>query len=702
MPIYEFDPEIRAGIEKLTAPVVIYQTIDKKTTALLVTDGFCNMLQLPRQQSIDLMNNDMYHYTHPDDLARVSNASNRFASGDTSSYDVVYRSRNAKSPAYGVVHAHSENLFTSDGIRLFVTLYFDESRYAYADKKDELSKLDHRFVDRLKKRLTVLNGERTDYLTGLPSMHTFLDTAREKAVKLINENKQPAIFAFNLTGLKKFNDSYGLSGGDKLLKLFSELLQEDFGKENCARFGEDSFIALAPKERYTDMPEFFDKMSKLNNGVSLPVRVGICTVDSLDVSVNQVCDWARIACNSNRQSYNSYYVFFNQQMLDQANTHDYVINNFQKAINEGWIKIGYREIAHTINNKLCNLESTITWKDPQVGTLLASEIVPTLERAKLSYLLDLYAVDHVVKDISSVKRSGQNVVPVAIRISCADFETCDMVQEIKNRIDKAKIKTDQIVVEVSEDIAKMDKEKLQDLINNFHKAGIQVWMDNFGKSFSSLNVLKEYNFDLVKLDSSFMKKFKTNIKSRLIVQQLVHMLKVLGILSLAKGVENQEQADFLLRLGCNKIQGDYFRNLGYTRQTAVREIPEEVNYYQKIDDAVISAPMTPGQVVTNLISAIFEYNKDDDAYRIIRWGYYNGSIADVLIDQLRIGGQNYFRPKQSDMNKFRNLMDKVDENGWQAKRHTIDKDHVYNVYFKEVAYNSLTKERAIEAVVAFV
>ena len=115
-----------------------------------------------------------------------------------------------------------------------------------------------------------------------------------------------------------------------------------------------------------------------------------------------------------------------------------------------------------------------------------------------------------------------------------------------------------LTLEITESVQGIDPDYLKEQIRRFHEAGFKVWMDDFGSGFSSLNVLQDFDFDLIKLDMKFLKGFGTNRKNPVILKKIIEMANDLGIDTLVEGVETKEQARFLKEIGCDKLQGMYY------------------------------------------------------------------------------------------------------------------------------------------------
>ncbi len=235
----------------------------------------------------------------------------------------------------------------------------------------------------------------------------------------------------------------------------------------------------------------------------------------------------------------------------------YITDNLDRALSERWIKDYYMPVVRSSNGRVCSEEALARWVDPERGMLSPAEFIPALEESKTIYKLDLYIVEAVLRKMKTQAGSGLYVVPISVNLSRTDFDSCDIVEEVKKRVDDSGIPREKLIIEVTESALGNDPEYMKVQIEKFQELGFAVWMDDFGSGYSSLDVLREMYFDHIKFDIKFMQHFEKE-KSRIMLTELVRMAMALEIKTVAEGVETREQAEFLREIGCNKMQGYYF------------------------------------------------------------------------------------------------------------------------------------------------
>jgi len=551
---YKYSDEEFALMESSCVPLGIYQFIDKRVVTIVLSCGFCELFGFnDKEEAYKTMDDNMYRDCHPDDVARVAEIAINFAmKGGV--YDAVYRTK--IDGRYKIVHAHGQHIYKGDK-RLAVIWYTDEGDYTEADLETK-NFLGQSFINSLHES-SIYRNSHYDYLTGLPSMAYFFDLAAAGRDKMLSRNEIPVMLFFDLNGMKYFNHKFGFAEGDALIRETAKLLVKYFSNENCSRFGQDHFCVYTKKEGLIEtLQKIFAEAKDINSGKTLPLRVGIYSSEMGISNISTVCDRAKMACDKDRNSYFSHYTYFDDSMMNHSENRRYIIDNLDRAIKEKWIKVYYQPIVRSATGKVCDEEALARWIDGEKGFLNPADFIPILEDANLIYKLDLYVADEILAKMKKQADAGLYVVPISVNLSRSDFETCDIVAEIQKRVDEAGISHDKLTIEITESVIGRDTEYMRSQVERFQSLGFNVWMDDFGSGYSSLDVLQCFQFNLIKLDMKFMQQFFTNEKSKIILTELIKMALGLGIDTIAEGVESEEQVEFLKEVGCTKLQGYYF------------------------------------------------------------------------------------------------------------------------------------------------
>ena len=445
-----------------------------------------------------------------------------------------------------------------------------------------------------KREQSIFQDMNYDFLTGLPSMTYFFKLA-ESARTDMHERNIPSVLLFvNMRGLRYYNKKFGFAEGDQLIKELSRVVSNIFGPECCSRFGQDHFAIFAEdKDIEKKLKRIFKEMKTANGGKTLPVNAGIYQDSMGIVETSLACDRAKAACDLNKDDNHSHFVYFDQKMLDRELNRQYVVDNLDRALAENWITAFYQPIVRTMGSRVCDEEALARWIDPEKGMLSPADFIPILEDTRLIYKVDLHILDVIIERIKKQIPMGLPVVPISINLSRTDFECCDIVEEIRNRLDAADVPRDFITVEITESVIGEDLDFMKTQIARFQELGFKVWMDDFGSGYSSLDLLQEVKFDLIKFDMRFMKQFDQGPKSRVLLTELMRMAISLGVETVCEGVETAEQVEFLSEIGCTKLQGYYFTKPLPIEQIFERyrtgkqigfENPDESEYFRSVGD----------------------------------------------------------------------------------------------------------------------
>ena len=188
----------------------------------------------------------------------------------------------------------------------------------------------------------------------------------------------------------------------------------------------------------------------------------------------------------------------------------------------------------------------------------ASVLVSTLEEYHLIHRLDMYVVDKVCQHMVDARERGRKIIPVSLNFSRLDFDSLNLAEEVENCLKKYNIKKSDIHIEITESTLSEDDIKLKEELKHFRSHGYALWLDDFGSGYSSLNILKDFSFDMMKLDMKFLIHFSENQKTRPIISTILELAKKIGMQTLSEGVESKDVLNYLREIGCQQLQGYLF------------------------------------------------------------------------------------------------------------------------------------------------
>lgn len=261
--------------------------------------------------------------------------------------------------------------------------------------------------------------------------------------------------------------------------------------------------------------------------------------------------------------------------------------HIDEALEKGWIRLYYQPVVRALSRTLAGYEALARWQDPVRGLISPAAFIPALEEIHAIHKLDLYMVDQICSLYGPRNNLGFPTVPISFNLSRLDFFDCDIHAEISRRVDRAGVPHGNLAIEITESVFVQDMSVIAPILDQFRQDGYSLWMDDFGSGYSSLNVLKDYAFDTIKLDMEFLRRFSD--RAKVIVESVIRMAKDLNIQTLAEGVETEAQAEFLRSIGCSLLQGFLFsKPFEMTREKVVQkdlglihETPEVRKYFDR-------------------------------------------------------------------------------------------------------------------------
>lgn len=434
------------------------------------------------------------------------------------------------------------NYFTFFVSLTMVCISIYHQRYKEATKDEELEYIAH-----------------YDELSGLNNFAHFLNATKEM-VSNQNVAVGSKIFLFiNLDSFKNYNDQRGFIAGNAFLKKFGQEIVKAFPKSLVCREASDHFVVFADVEDFKERLEVLSaNVTALDEDIKPKIHAGGYIFSNRDEEPRRAVDKARYACSVASKGHQVIFVEYDKQMHNGYHLMQYIIRHLDEAIEKGWIRPYYQPVAWSKTGEICGAEALVRWIDPGKGLLSPGSFVPTLESTKLIHKLDACIFESVCRDIRRVIDEGKKPVPVSLNFSRLDFQLMDAIGYLEKIVKKYNIPKNLLHVEVTESALMEDETLLKKSVNALQSKGYAVWLDDFGSGYSSLNVLKDYSFDVLKIDMVFLKGFGQNEKSKIVIKSIIDMANLIGMRTLTEGVETQEHVDFLREAGCERLQGYHF------------------------------------------------------------------------------------------------------------------------------------------------
>ena len=364
-----------------------------------------------------------------------------------------------------------------------------------------------------------------------------------------------------ISNFKIINDVFGKKFGEYAIKKVSELILEGVS-EKClyGRLSEDSFGVLIDKADYYSKPvedkltNFTVKDDNLEHHVI--IHYGVYDIDENDdIDVSLFFDSARLA--TTRVANDQAAIVFYDDKLRNDIIHDQLISNQVKgAIETNQIRPYLQPIVDS-RGMLAGAEALVRWIHPEEGFMSPGAFIPVFERNGLIADVDRHMWRCACSILADWKSRGIDSF-ISINISPKDFYFMDVVSELIGLVEEFKIEPVKLRVEITETVMVTGAIDIFKIVADLREYGFIVEMDDFGSGYSSLNLLKDLNFDVIKIDMQFLKDSERNMKAGMIIKSIINMSEDLGMDTLTEGVETAKQFEKLYAMGCKLYQGYYF------------------------------------------------------------------------------------------------------------------------------------------------
>ena len=487
-----------------------------------------------------------------------------------------------------------------------------------------------------------------DQKTGLYTSKDFFSRA-EKNVK-DNRDKEWCVLFLDIEHFKFFDEWFGREQGDYLLtKIGTELLENDIAKTGVAGYlGQDDFVVLAEYSR--------DKISALYENIRehiasfclttgfLPA-IGVALLEK-DMVLVDAFDRASIAASKAKGDIKNRIVYYNSDMQFLAE-HEYrILTEFMTALKNDEITFYLQPQCHAKSGKIVGCEALARWikKD---GTFVSPvTFIPVLEKYNFVTDLDQYLWEKICISLKDWLDKGHIAVPVSINVSRIDIYNFDIANYIHDLADKYDIPHHLIKVEITESAYAENASIIEDIVVRLRKDGFSVLMDDFGRGYSSLNMLSSIKLDAIKLDSDFLHLEGADYERGIrVIESVVNMAKVMALPIIVEGVETKQQCDFLMELGCRYMQGFYFYKpmpVDDFRAIVAKEgIVDERGFAVKANEQFrirefLDKNIYSDSMLNNILGAVAFYSWNGEHIDIVRFNQQFYQTVDVpdFVDRL--------------------------------------------------------------------
>jgi EAL domain-containing protein (putative c-di-GMP-specific phosphodiesterase class I)/GGDEF domain-containing protein len=402
-----------------------------------------------------------------------------------------------------------------------------------------------------------------DTITGGKNMNYF----KEYATDILSRYKGMPfmIQRFDVSNFRYINEAYGHERADMLLKaIIEESGGVFYSKELCVRMNADQFVLLARNTQ--DLEErffvFTDKVNAraLDIGIRYPIKFkrGVYQIRGDEGDISLMIDKANMARKTLSGDEKDSLAYYSDNLANDMRKADKIESEMEAALFNGEFKMFIQPKWDIKEDKLYGGEALVRWMKEDGNMVYPSDFVPVFEKNGFIERVDMYMLEAACQMLRKQLDLGHPIYPISVNQSRMLLNDPDYINRIKEMLGRYNIPNGYIELEITETVLFAEQEKMISILNDLKAVDIKLSMDDFGSGYSSLNMLKDFPFDVLKIDKEFFSEATTSEASVWILKKIIEMAEGLGIRVICEGVETKEQVEMLQKIGCRYVQGYYY------------------------------------------------------------------------------------------------------------------------------------------------
>ena len=408
-----------------------------------------------------------------------------------------------------------------------------------------------------------------DTLTRLPNRLLLHDRFERAVAQAKREHSEVAVLFLDLDNFKLVNDTLGHELGDQLLISVVDRLQNCIREtDTISRQGGDEFVILLTdiKDLGTieaiaqNIIEAFADPFDVNGNiliVSFSIGISVFPVDGTDF--NALLKHADTALYQAKDAGRNTYRFFLQQMNLDELEHMHLQGELRSALKKQEFVLHFQPLIDVNSRRIIGAEALVRWQHPERGLIPPGKFIPLAERSGLIIPMGEWILNEACRQAQSWQTTHQLYrLSVAVNLSALQFKRGNILETVKNALDKSGLPANQLELELTESILLQDMEIVMRTLAGLNELGVRLSIDDFGTGYSSLSYLKRLAVHKLKVDQSFVRDMPEDPDDAAIVKAIIQLGHTLQLTVIAEGVENEAQLAILKKYGCDEIQGYLF------------------------------------------------------------------------------------------------------------------------------------------------
>lgn len=466
-----------------------------------------------------------------------------------------------------------------------------------------------------------------DTVTDIYNKSKFFEATRETLDS--SSSKQFAFVRFDIARFSLINSFYGTDVGDQLLIFIANELHkllDIYAEMTFGRIEADVFAFCIPYPGKKKLIKIINTL--INNFKTYPIdfdiaaTCGIYIANDLSVPVYKMLDYANLASKSVKGNYINFCGFYNDKMSHALETEQEIINEMSDALSKEQFIVYLQPKYDLHTNMPVGAEALVRWMHPEKGMISPGVFIPIFEQNGFISKLDYYIWSKICILIRNWMDKGISPHPISVNVSRVNLYNPNFVDILCKLTDEYGIPRELLNLELTESAYTDNPEVMSATTKSLRSNGFIVMMDDFGSGYSSLNILKDIEVDVLKIDMKFLSKTEIPGRGENIIASVVRMAKWLNVPIIAEGVEKEEQVEFLYSIGCEYVQGFYFaKPMPIAEYEALMSnaesfVPEQKQQFDTDSLWAINPQME--MLFTNMDQAVGIYEFENDQIVILR------------------------------------------------------------------------------------
>ena len=399
-----------------------------------------------------------------------------------------------------------------------------------------------------------------DSLTQAPNERYFVS----HAAKLLRDYADYAycVVSFDIQNFRYLNESYGHMKADELLRIIVKNVEKELSvRESYARIGADRFVALLVDDGRTDerIRHLEERIAKAagEENINYPIKIkcGFYELDDRKENIASMIDKANLARKSVVAQGKDLFATYEDRLMEETRRREFIESKMEMALIAGEFVPFLQPKWDMKNNHIIAAEALVRWKQNLGEIIPPGEFISIFETNGFIEKIDFYMLEQICKYLRKMLDEGREVYPISVNQSRYLLHDPNYTFNVQQIMLKYRIPKSLVELELTETVFFQEKDRMLEVMDELKRMNMDLSIDDFGSGFSSLNILRDMPFDVLKIDKGFLNETNASETGKFILKKIIEMADGLGVRVICEGVETEEQAQMLMEIGCNYAQG---------------------------------------------------------------------------------------------------------------------------------------------------